>query len=58
MMSTETESDHTAAEGTGSGLGLIAQLFLVLRLCSECVQGHRASVAAEGATAQRFTATA
>lgn len=40
MLLTETESDHTAAEGTGSGLGLIAELFLILRLCSECVQGQ------------------
>lgn len=58
VLTKRTESDHTAAEGTGSGLGLIAQLFLILLLCSECVQGHWASVAAEGATAQRFTATA
>lgn len=52
------ESDHAAAEGAGSGMDVIGQLVLLIRLRSECVQRHGAAVAAEGATAQRFTTAA
>lgn len=50
----EREFYHSAAEGTGSGLVGTWQLLVVIRLCSECVQRHRALVAAERATTQRL----
>lgn len=53
-----SESDHAAGEGAGSVLGGVGQLFLLIGLVGECVQRHGAAVAAEGATAERFTTAA
>lgn len=52
------DSDHAAAEGTGPGLGVTRQLILLHWLSSKRVERHRAAVAAERATAQRFPAAA
>lgn len=52
------ESDHAAAEGAGPGLDVTRQLILLHWLSSKRVKRHRAAVAAERATAQRFPTVA